>query len=154
MKTGTLEKIQDGEGKIWYGGGVVVTRAGNEELSRRERHQSWRERHQQQTEQKERKERASWWKEEKDGGVGGGCERCLAIQEMKGYLRVVTPPRASRLLRTCLIIPCHLVNAICPTFFFSFFFFISCKRCCWKLFNYIACLSLGLQNLLLSAEHK
>lgn len=24
MKTGTLEKIQDGEGKIWYGGGGVL----------------------------------------------------------------------------------------------------------------------------------
>lgn len=35
------------------------------------------------------------WKDKKHSGVGAGRrERCLTIQEMKGYVRVVTPPVA------------------------------------------------------------
>lgn len=48
--------------------------------------------------------------ERREQAAGVGCQRC-STQEMKVYMRVVTPavPRVS------LIIPCYLVNAICPT---------------------------------------
>ena len=61
---------------------------------------------------------------------GEGWRRGRRMWEMfnhSGHERILEgrdTTRASRLLRTCLIIPCHLVNAICPTFFFFFFFFL------------------------------